>query len=467
MSSSTPFPSILVIIVTWNKKQYVLDLLASLQNLEYPASALEVIVVDNASEDGSAEAIAAQYPQATVLRNAENLGGTGGFNTGLQWAFAQPEGKYQYCWLLDNDVLVHRRALSELVAVLEQDDTIGVAGSTMMQLDYPWRINEMGAYFDRGRGQLVLNRHFETIPHWQGRPVQELLQTEGDLTQHLIHCNSAMDVDYVAAASLLIRAEIAKEAGIWRDFFLHFDDVEWCLRIYKDLRKRVVVSAKSLIWHLSAAAKVPTWVLYYDNRNVLVTLEHHGAGPEVVRGTIRYIYKKAVYYALLGKWDLSRLHRAAVEDYQAGVLGKKAIRLDATYHGVKDLAPVFHDPAHQRLLVAWPVNLQASGAQEALVKAMLDRPEMRVEMLLDPLNPKPQWPRAQVRVPPRNPLRRLWFYWKLRGRYDLVVQSDYQAMIPLAWLGAKLLYLNDEGFSLREKPRLNQVFTALGWWLRG
>lgn len=114
-----PTPSILVIIVTWNKKDYVLDLLNSLRNLDYASSAIDTVVVDNASNDGTAEAIRELFPQVNLICNPENIGGTGGFNTGLKWAFAQPDGKYKYLWLLDNDVLVHRAALSELVNLLE------------------------------------------------------------------------------------------------------------------------------------------------------------------------------------------------------------------------------------------------------------------------------------------------------------------------------------------------------------
>jgi GT2 family glycosyltransferase len=100
-----PAPSILMIIVTWNRKDYVLDLLNSLRNLDYPSSSIETVVVDNASQDGTVEAIREQFPQVHLICNPENIGGTGGFNTGLKWAFEQPEGKYQYLWLLDNDVL--------------------------------------------------------------------------------------------------------------------------------------------------------------------------------------------------------------------------------------------------------------------------------------------------------------------------------------------------------------------------
>ncbi|MEZ5671363.1 MAG: hypothetical protein R3E08_02885 [Thiotrichaceae bacterium] len=133
----------------------------------------------------------------------------------------------------------------ELVNVLEEKSDIAIAGSTMMQLDYRGESIRMGAFVDMQyhSGHLVLNRHLETIPAWQGKTAMQLLGENVDLSQHLMHCNSQMDVEYVAAASLLIRAQVAKKAGLWRDYFIHFDDVEWCLRIGK-MGHRVVVSAK-------------------------------------------------------------------------------------------------------------------------------------------------------------------------------------------------------------------------------
>ncbi|MEZ5671362.1 MAG: glycosyltransferase [Thiotrichaceae bacterium] len=100
-------PTILIIIVTWNKKQYVVDLLDSVMTLDYLTEAIDILVVDNASNDGTAELLETSYPYVHLIRNEENLGGTGGFNTGLEWAFSQPEDRYKYLWLLDNDVLVH------------------------------------------------------------------------------------------------------------------------------------------------------------------------------------------------------------------------------------------------------------------------------------------------------------------------------------------------------------------------
>lgn len=450
-------PKILIIIVTWNKKRYVLDLLKSVNALDYPRHALDVLVVDNASQDGTADAIAADYPEIFLIRNAENIGGTGGFNTGLQWAFEQPEGSYKYLWLLDNDVLVHRHALTALVEILETNPDVAIAGSTMMQLDFPWRINEMGCFVKRNSGALILNRHFEEIVSWRGRPVQELLQGKADLTQLIPHCRPFMDVEYVAAASLVVRTEVAKQVGLWKDFFIHFDDVEWCLRIGEQ-GHRIVVSAQSLIWHLSAAAKVPTWVLYYDNRNVLATMQAHGSKHKDIAHTISYILKKGVYYALLGKADLSRLHKDAVEDFLNNRLGKKNITLDAPYQAAAEIESLLNDPQIKRILVSFEVNLQATGLQEPLIKALLKRPDLKVEFMRRPDGIEIyQLPRQQFISFPRKRRQQLKFY----RYYDAIIQSDYHILITLSWLRPKkLVFTNDDGFCVRKPPTLKAVWAA-------
>ncbi len=451
---------ILIIIVTWNKQHHVLALLASLRQIQADAHTTTV-VVDNASQDDTVALIKAQYPAVHLLCNRENLGGTGGFNTGLQWAFDHA-GQYDYCWLLDNDVVVHQNALQALLNILQQNHDIAVAGSTMMQLDYPWRINEMGAFVDKEGGLLVLNRHLEKIPAWQGQSVDALLTTDADLSQKLLYCQPVMDVDYVAAASLLIRADVAQKIGLWRDYFIHFDDVEWCLRI-RDAGHRVVVSAKSLIWHLSAAAKVPTGVLYYDNRNLLSLLSHH-SNPALVKNAQRRVLLKALYYALLGKPDLSHAHKMAIDDFRANRLGKKDLRLTTIYQPIQQLKQILADESIKTVLFSFAVNLQAANMQTALVQAMLQRPDLQVKFLTDAQGQsKRHIPQAQFVLLPANRLKRLWFYWQHRNRYDMVVQWDYQPLLPLSWLGRHVLFVNNEGCCLADKPKVADVWRALRW----
>jgi GT2 family glycosyltransferase len=81
----------------------VLNLLKLLNNMSYPKEATDVLVVYNHSNDHTAEAISKNYPPVTLIVNSTNLGGTGGFNTGLRWAFEQHESTYKYYWLLDNE----------------------------------------------------------------------------------------------------------------------------------------------------------------------------------------------------------------------------------------------------------------------------------------------------------------------------------------------------------------------------
>jgi GT2 family glycosyltransferase len=315
-------PKVLIIIVTWNKRDDVLRLLTSLKEMAYPSSAYDLLVVDNASDDGSAAAVASTFPGIQLVRNMENLGGSGGFNIGLQWAFDQPDGTYDYLWLLDNDVVVHRRALAELVAVLETHDSIGVVGSTMMQLEKPWIINEMGGFLNRVNGRFRLNMAGREIQTFKTKNLETLVTTDGLACSELAPADGVVEVDYVAAASLLVRSENAKHNGLFRDYFIHFDDVEWCLRMARR-GARTVASASSLIWHQSSSSrKIPEQVYYYNNRNLLDLLQDYGESDTLLFRLKRWIWIKAFFFALSGRLMTSYYHRKAIYDFEHQVSGK-------------------------------------------------------------------------------------------------------------------------------------------------
>ncbi len=311
-------PKVLVIAVTFNKKEYIANLLRSLKEIDYKN--FDVVVVDNASMDGTAEYLKEHFPDIIVIKNTENTGGSGGFNTGLQYAFEQ-EG-YEYYWLLDNDVVVSKDAIKHLVTTLQKDKDIAIAGSQMCQLDNPEVTNEVGAYVDFHNGHLVLNRH---------------------LTRKRNNAAGIFDVDYVAAASMLVRADVAKRAGLWEDFFIHFDDVDWCLRI-KKMGYKIVGVAESVIWHLSAAEKPITWQQYYDARNMLYLLNKHASKKDVARFGRRKCLQ-AIYTELKGSTPVAEIILDAIDDFYKGKKGKKAFNFPENVneetlkstHPVKDI----------------------------------------------------------------------------------------------------------------------------------
>lgn len=293
-------PKILIIIVTYDKKEYVSNLLKSLVDIDYKN--YDIVVVDNASADGTPDHINEHFPYVNVIRNSENNGGAGGFNTGLSYAFQKD--MYKYYWLLDNDVVVSKDALKKLVNVLADNNEIAIAGSQMCQLDNPEVTNEIGAFVDLHNGTLILNRH---------------------MTRRKNNSTGSFDVDYTAAASMLVRADVAKSAGLWEDFFIHFDDVDWCLRI-KKMGHRIVGVADSVIWHVSAAEKPITWALYYDIRNVLFLLDKH-ASKKAVKRFLRRQCLNAIRFELQGITPIAEIILDAIEDFHCGRKGKKAFNL--------------------------------------------------------------------------------------------------------------------------------------------
>jgi len=251
-------PMVQVIIVTWNKQKDVTRLLEQLRHINYPEGRFEITVVDNNSTDNTIQAIEGCFPRVRLIRNADNLGGAGGFNTGIRWVLEnRPESKYM--WLLDNDVLVDRDALEELVAVMECSPEAAMCGSKVMNIAKPSEIIEAGAFLDFVSGKTRSNR-----------PQNNL--------------DSVYRVDYVAACSLLVRTESVKELGMLNEkLFIYWDDMEWGAR-FNASGYEVLASTASVVYHPSWAERTgdnsAIWRRYYRTRNQLWFFNNYTSGIE-------------------------------------------------------------------------------------------------------------------------------------------------------------------------------------------
>jgi GT2 family glycosyltransferase len=117
-------PRVAAVVLSWNGKEDTLACLRSLGAATYPE--LDVLVVDNHSSDGSAEAVAAQHPEASLVRLDANLGFAGGMNAGI--AAARSDGA-SHVMLLNNDTVVEPGFLEPLVAALAADDAVALFAS--------------------------------------------------------------------------------------------------------------------------------------------------------------------------------------------------------------------------------------------------------------------------------------------------------------------------------------------------
>ena len=235
-----------IVICNWNKKDYVLKCVESVFASDFHD--YDLIVVDNASTDGSAEAITARFGNSVrLIVNAENLGGSVGFNTGIREAL---KNDYRYIYLLDNDVVIEAGALQKLVVYLDSHPQTAIAGSAIYSMDHPDELQESGARID-----------------WDEYYIKP--QGKGWITG-IASSDEAVVCDYVPACSILVRAEAIRKIGLMDETnFIYWDDIEWAYRINRG-GYNVAVLPSSRVWHkMGAASGGNTFVTYYFWRNRL------------------------------------------------------------------------------------------------------------------------------------------------------------------------------------------------------
>lgn len=116
-------PKVFILILNWNGKSHLSYCLPSVTQTEYDN--LEIVVIDNASSDGSAEWVRANFPQITLIETGFNWGYAGGNNVGMRYALAN---RADYVVLLNNDTEVDPRWIREAVTVAEARPTAGMIG---------------------------------------------------------------------------------------------------------------------------------------------------------------------------------------------------------------------------------------------------------------------------------------------------------------------------------------------------
>jgi GT2 family glycosyltransferase len=276
------------VVLAWNGKE---DTLACVRSLE--GEAVDVIVVDNASEDGTAEAVTG----VELIRNDRNLGYAGGMNVGIHRAL---ERGADAVLLLNNDVSVEPGAIGALVAAA---DGIGAVCPVIVLADDPGRIWYSGARFDPRRG--YNGRHRTDEPP------------------------GSRETERICGAAVLIPREILERVGAFDEgLFAYVEDADWSLRARKE-GHGLVVEPQSRVRHkisASTGGEGSDSALYYSTRNTLAVCERHAPlGP---LGTWRR--RAVVVLAHSGQALLARRPRrigAVLEgwrDFRRGRLGPRA-----------------------------------------------------------------------------------------------------------------------------------------------
>jgi GT2 family glycosyltransferase len=305
-----------IVIVNYNVRDLLRDCLASVY-ASRGDFAYEVCVVDNDSQDGSADMVAAEYPQARLIRT-ENQGYAAGNNLGLRsFGFSDAGGsgpaQPHYALLLNPDTILPPLALADMLAFMETRPQAGVSGPRLVRedgsLDKACRRSfptpEVAAYRMAGLSRL--------FPHSQRFGRYNLTYLPPDVTT---------EVDSVVGAFMLMRGEVLAQVGLLDEqYFMYAEDLDLCIRA-KERGWQVWYNANVTVLHYKGQSSKQRShfanVQFYET----MRLFHDKHYKDQTFFLMNWLIYAAV--ALLGGWALLRDRLRPPE--QRGVVSAVPIR---------------------------------------------------------------------------------------------------------------------------------------------
>lgn len=219
-------PKVAIVIVNWNGWEDTIECLESLYGIDY--SNYDIIIIDNHSKDDSVYKIKDRFidKDFTIIENEENYGFAEGSNIGIRYALKYLNPKY--ILLLNNDTVVDKDFLEELIYAGENDTHIGILGPKIYYYDKPNVIWSAGCKIS-----------------WKLARGLQIGTGEIDHGQY----DDQKEVEYVSGSAFLIKKEVIDVIGLMdKNYFLYFEESDWTLRADQSgYRSLYVPTAK--IWH--------------------------------------------------------------------------------------------------------------------------------------------------------------------------------------------------------------------------
>ncbi len=252
-------PVLSICLVNWNTREELLNCLESLRRFPYPGGQ-EIIVVDNGSQDGSAEAVKANFPEVHLVALDSNKGYAKGNNLALELA----SGEFHL--LLNPDVEVLEGSLEILVDFMRNTPKAGGCAPLLLNPD-----GTVQASFRRfPTPDAVLAGLVEALGLKPTRPYKFTLPLDSPPVQ----------VEQPMASAFCLRAEaVAEVGGLDEDFPLFFNDVDLCLRL-KEAGWEIWAVPASRVIHLGGAStrQVRVRALFESHRSLVKFYEKHYKG---------------------------------------------------------------------------------------------------------------------------------------------------------------------------------------------
>ncbi len=247
-------PFVYVVVITWNQRRDTLECLESVFRITYPN--FRVVLVDNASTDGTREAVAAQFPQVGYIANPANRGFSAAVNQGMKRGL---ERGAEYLFLLNNDTIVDPSLLDHLMAHA-MDESVGMLVPKIYYYSRPNVIWSVGA----GLNVWTLEK---------GGEVRGCVD-EGQW-------ETVVEREHVTACAVLLPRRLTDKIGLLDErFFYYYDDADLSLRV-REAGFRTLLVPQAKMWHKVARASggVDTpYERYWMGRSSVLFFRKHVCG---------------------------------------------------------------------------------------------------------------------------------------------------------------------------------------------
>ena len=251
-----------VVILSWNVRDLLRQCLESVVRDDHQPLFTEIIVVDNASSDGTVGMVRAEFPAVRLIVNAANRGYTGGNNDGIVAA----QGRYVL--ILNPDTQVVGDALSALIAYADAHPDVGVVAPQLLNTDG-------SVQSSRRRFPTMMTALFESTwlqsvaPRGVLRDYYMLDRTDDETQQ----------VDWAVGACLLVRREVIVQVGALDEgFFMYSEEMDWCRRIKQAGWKIVYLPKAQVIHHMGKSSDqvAAQRHIYFQTSKVRYFRKYHG-----------------------------------------------------------------------------------------------------------------------------------------------------------------------------------------------
>ena len=254
LNTGKKIKDLIIIIASYNSLNFLRECLGSILE-NPPESNYEIIVVDNASSDGTVESVKKDYPGVTVISNDKNLGFAAANNRAIE------KSDSKYILLLNSDCMVYKKSLDDLVDFMESRPDIGITGPKIVNSDGTIQLSCR-------RFPSLLNAAAHTIltDLFPGNPFSKKYKLAD------IGRDDPLKVDWVSGSCMIIRREALEDTGTLDErYFMYVEDLDICYRMWQK-----------------------NWKVYY---NPEAKIMHHIAGSSG-RGKIKSSFRmqRSVFY---------------------------------------------------------------------------------------------------------------------------------------------------------------------------